>query len=96
MPEDLTAAFREYEIRHPKLKRNSMLGFVLGMGGFAVGMAVSDSDAEDEEQMAALAAGSLGVALGFSTWGFLASIKVQKEHNELIQRYNQWAATQAP
>lgn len=96
MPEDLAAAFREYEIRHPKLKRNSLLGFVLGMGGFAVGMAVSDSDAENEDQMATLAAGSLAVSLGFSTWGFLASIKVQKEHNELIQRYNQWATTQAP
>ncbi|MDY7028834.1 MAG: caspase family protein [Spirochaetota bacterium] len=35
MPEDLAAAFREYEIRHPKLKRNSMLGFVIGMGGDA-------------------------------------------------------------
>lgn len=96
MPEDLTAAFREYEVRHPKLKRNSMLGFILGMGGFAVSMAVSDSNAEDEDQMAAMAAGSLAVSLGFSTWGFLASIKVKKEHDELIRRYNQWAATQTP
>ena len=93
MPADLAEAFREYEVRHPRLKRNSLLAFAVGVGGFAVGMSMANSGTQTEDQMATQAIGSLTVAIGFNTWALISSMKVKREHDELIRRYNQWAST---